>query len=112
MNDLKYDPELPFAVGHDHSEDVTARFSNRDDAIYLAREYKGMWVIDTTPKPKIPEDAEFIMWWAPETQRFAWRVPLGWKYWEVSASLLGDQETLESEIGDAEVTVLVRREDA
>lgn len=111
MSEFTYDPELPFAfVGSNGS--VYARFSQRELAMRYGREVQAGAVIDTTPKPKIPSDAEFIMWWAPETQRFAWRVPLGWKYWEVSASLFGDQKTLESEIGDAEVTVLVRKEDA
>ncbi|QOC59408.1 hypothetical protein SEA_LIFES_83 [Microbacterium phage Lifes] len=66
-------------------------------------------VIDTTPKPKIPEDAQHITW-GTETLAYSRYVDDLWYGWNHGHGL-SDEELLEM-IGDAEVTVLVRKEDA
>lgn len=59
MPELKYDPELPFAFISTANREV-ARFADREIAARFGNEIAVGSVVDTTPKPKIPEDAEFI----------------------------------------------------
>lgn len=58
MTDYKYDENLPYVVT-DAEGEVLARFRYRDVAEYCMGE---SFVIDTTPKPRVPEDAKFITW--------------------------------------------------
>lgn len=112
MSEIKYDPELPFAVvieDYPNEYVILGRCSTLQYAEDLLR--KGTIlrkIIDTTPKPKIPEDAEYISWRSYEMIQFAYRYENGeWAY-------AGDYWTLEGilkEIGDSEVTVLVRKEE-
>lgn len=116
MTELKYDPELPFVVGFDKDpQTVVARFGNVHYAMNFARESGGAWIVDTTPKPKIPDDAEFIyyMSWA-NSAHYAKRVGHPNNHvWETSnpTSQISEEDLL-IRIGDAEVIVLVRKEDS
>lgn len=116
MTDIAYDPELPYAVVQIRSDDPTnfplgviARLRDRDDAINMEDVYAPGYVevIDTTPKPKIPADAEYIAW-SPTFFRMdmAFRdegnPSKPWAYDGIRYS----EESLLEEIGDAEVTVL------
>ena len=116
--DIKYDPELPFVVAiENYSEDyvILGRCSTRQYAEDLVRNGTILRkIIDTTPKPKIPEDAEFIYYisWS-NSGAYARRVGhAANNVWETSNPISHvDEEDLLKTIGDAEVTVLVRKEE-
>lgn len=119
MSELKYDPELPFVVRIKFSEEILGRFQDLDDA---TQSLETIWasygaeVIDTTPKPKIPEGAEYITWSDPYDngeERIAMRYghPAN-KVWRVGVDTLDELDLLNDWIGDAEVTVLVRKEES
>lgn len=107
MTELEYHEEVPYAVMW--GDFLAARFSILENAERYAENTVGK-VIDTTPKPKIPEGAEFIMWGAPSCPEFASLLEVngkGHKIWSVR-NYRYDQQELGDYIGDAEVTVLVR----
>lgn len=116
MSDLKYDPELPFAYLDHTGSEVYARFKHRSDAEVFRERCNFGRVVDTTPKPKIPEDAEYIIWEDPYDngeERIARRYghPAN-KVWRVGVDTLDELDLLNDWIGDAEVTVLVRKEES
>ena len=111
MTDYPYDPDLPFAVVIPGSETVYARFRLRGSAEDYAEDTEGStWanVIDTTPKPRIPDDAEFVCWQTSAGMYYAQRVEAEWQTdtggWYTLDELL-------NEAGDAEIIVLDRRKD-
>lgn len=108
MLDIKYDPELPYAVLSRGEVKAHARYE--DEAEVFANHYLEGYVIDTTPKPKIPEDAEFIMWPARDGigPEFAVLKEDGLWHWDGDA--FAEAQILRY-VGDAEVTVLVRKEE-
>jgi len=110
MSELKYDPELPFAIEMQPGL-VWARFLTESDAHdYVERE--GGTFVDTTPKPKIPDDARFLHWFADAGNYVAiWENFNPLKPWGLESAYYSEEELLE-EIGDAEVTVLVRKGDS
>lgn len=61
MTYYPYDPDLPFAVVGKVSKKVYARFFLEGSASDWASTREGLKVIDTTPKPRIPDDAEFVI---------------------------------------------------
>ncbi len=65
MTDYKHDENLPYVVvGVDGR--VLARFRYQD----VAEDCMGeSFVIDTTPKPRVPEDAKFITWFDSNDER-------------------------------------------
>lgn len=120
MTDLKYDRELPFAVivrGGEKNGTVLGRFID----LFSAEQFRKAGevfreIVDTTPKPKIPEDAEFIIWddgsYLPQiAQRDSGPANLGWRYGAEEDYRWYSSESLSREIGDAEVTVLVRKDE-
>lgn len=106
MSKLKYDPELPYTVVS--LGEVRARARYEDEAELFASLYLEGYVIDTTPKPKIPKDAQHITWGKSKVaySRYYDGLWYGWNH----GRGLSDQEILKW-IGDAEVTVLVRKEE-
>ena len=77
MTDYEYDEKLPYVVT-DAEGEVLARFRYREVAEYCMGE---SFVIDTTPKPRVPEDAQFITWlingrarWFAERRNGDWAV--------------------------------------
>ena len=118
MTDIQHDYEFPFIARGVHSQRIWAKFTNRGNAeqyvrlvsSHLALNYE---VIDTTPKPKIPADAEYIMYLSNrfQTPRYAKRVghPAN-KVWELSypISQLSEEALLEL-IGEQDVIVLEPR---
>lgn len=106
MVELEYYKEVPYAVMADAF--LVARFSVESDARdYIERE--GGTFVDTTPKPKIPETAEFVYWAHGATDYYARNVGLG--YWLDDS---GDEYTLgqlNSRVDDTEVIVLKRADD-
>lgn len=111
MSELKYDPELPFAFISTANREV-ARFADREIAARFGKEIAVGSVVDTTPKPKIPEGAEFIYWDNGDGKVVAVREnynPL--KPWAIDGLYFDEADLIERFIGDAEVTVLVRKEE-
>lgn len=115
MTDLKYDPELPIWVSYSSGDRPIARFRHMVDA----NRYRDLLmsegvVIDTTPKPKIPEDAEFIFVENNDQSVFARREGIinGEMHWLIPGGYIMEAELVEDFIGDSEVTVLVRKEES
>lgn len=107
MTDIKYDPELPFAfVGT--SGEVVARFSDFEFARRFGVDCLVGSVVDTTPKPKVPEDAEFIIWEFEGETNMAYREDHDW----YTSEGWWTTRDLEEALKDAEVTVLVRKEES
>lgn len=116
MTDLTYDPELPYAVVTTGQNGLNSRFRYRNEAETHVGSATWLELIDTTPKPKIPEDAEYIIWEDPYDngeERIARRYghPAN-KVWRVGVDTLDELDLLNDWIGAAEVTVLVRKEDS
>ena len=69
VESLEHDPAFPYVVLF--WDYVAAKFpsglSGKNNAKDFAERGHGKFV-DTTPKPKIPEDAEFITWTDPSTR--------------------------------------------
>lgn len=113
MSELTYDPELPFVVIE--GGQISCKFRMIDDANYWISDVSGMGeVIDTTPKPKIPEDAEFVYVELKDGPYYVRKRADGsWVDQTSSQFTSTDHLTrfLNGE-GDAEVTVLVRKEES
>ena len=97
---------VPFAFISTANREV-ARFADREIAARFGKEVMVGSVVDTTPKPKIPEDAEFIVWKTGGETYMAYREGGEWygseEWWP--------EEALSLELKDAEVTVLVRKDE-
>ncbi len=111
MTEYAYDPEFPFVVA-DSNDHLIARAENQyvANVIYRAFNETGR-LIDTTPRPKIPEDARFIYWKDvdgypvfAERDRDEWLLADG--------SLYSTEDLLRYGIKDSEITVLVPKEEA
>lgn len=115
MTDYEYDPDFPYVlVNVDYRPHTRWAVKGEADR-FLEKEWEGYGrVIDTTPRPKIPDDAEFVyyMSWA-NSAHYAKRVGHPNNHvWETSNPTSNvSEEDLLIRIGDAEVTVLVRKED-
>lgn len=102
-----YDPDFPYVVVW--GEYGAARFESSINAASYATQSVGN-VIDTTPKPKIPEGADFITWVDEAGQEIAFRENFNpRKPWSFYGDYYSSEALIEL-IGDAEVTVLVPRE--
>lgn len=67
--DYEYDPDLPYVVVGVVTGMLSARFRSGVDAEEYALGHDYLEVIDTTPKPRVPDDAEWIFWWSPTGRR-------------------------------------------
>ena len=107
MSELKYDSEFPYVLVNVNGEEHT-RWANKKLAEhFLQKEWEGYGrVIDTTPKPKIPADAQHITW-GTQTLAYSRYIDDLWYGWNHGHGL-SDEELL-GMIGNAEVTVLVRK---
>lgn len=107
MTDYPYDEKFPYVVTWGNFG--AARFSREDNADSYAKETMGK-VIDTTPAPKIPADAEFIHWETPSNAQY-YAKRLGHpnnKVWLQDSGRNYDEDDLIEAIGEAEVVVLKR----
>lgn len=114
MTELKYDPELPFAViiREDHQENtIVGRCSSYDYAEQLVNAGSRILreIVDTTPKPKIPEDAEFVRWDAPSGKYDYYARKMSGGSWRLDRGTVLSLTELIQTIGDSEVTVLVAK---
>lgn len=62
MTDYEYDPDLPYVVEGVRDGDMYARFRDKGFAEEYVEDFAGLRFIDTTPKPRVPKDAEWITW--------------------------------------------------
>lgn len=110
MTELKYDPELPFAVIGASSGLLYARFTNKIEATNWVGAKNSLRVVDTTPKPKIPEDAQMIRVGDPIYGGFfALRdETMGW--WVDGEYIDSEEEFFEDWVEDRDITVLVEKE--
>lgn len=110
MSDLKHDPEFPYAIvfnGH-----VIAKFPaegmGKVNAIQYAADVYDSELVDTTPKPKIPADADYLIWEFNGETGMAYRDGGEWygavEWWT--------GEEMAENLKFAEVTVLVRKEES
>lgn len=114
MSDLKHDPEFPYVVliREDHGPDnILGKFSDiayatqlKNAGIAALRE-----VVDTTPKPKIPDDAQHITWGKKQVA-YSRHYDGLWYGWNHGRGL--SEAELLTWIGDDEVTVLVHKEES
>lgn len=82
MPEYAHDPELPFVLVYSTGDKPLARFRMEGDANAFASHFMSeSLVIDTTPKPLIPEDAMFIYWRDSDDQPYFAR-RTGDTYWE------------------------------
>lgn len=111
MTDYEYDPQLPYVVTIDGV--IQARFRSYSRAGEHAADlgHFRARVIDTTPKPRVPDDANYIVWWDVNAcPRFACRVMPGSQHWRLDDQY--DSVTFESLPGvtpETEFTVLDER---
>lgn len=104
--EIKYDPELPFAFISTANREV-ARFADREIAARFGEEVMVGRVVDTTPKPKIPEDADYLIWEFNGETGMAYRDGGEW----YGAGEWWTAEEMAENLKFAEVTVLVRKEE-
>lgn len=112
--DLKHDPELPYAFIY--KGNLEARFHYETDANEFFECCGYGEVVNTTPKPKIPADAKYITW---INQADNGEALIAFKYghpdnkvWKVGWDYYDEADLISELIGDSEVVVLVPREDA
>ncbi len=111
MTEYAYDPEFPYIVESRKTGRYVARFADPMKAMHYASDNEGLWVIDTTPRPKIPEDARFIYW--TDEDGYPGFAERGDDEWLLpDGSLYSTADLLEDVIGDYEITVLVPKEDS
>lgn len=105
-----YDPDFPYVVKGGFGYPY-ARFNQLAFAVQAAAELDTQ-VIDTTPKPKIPEDAEFIYVADGDQSLFAKRAGVmdGAMMWLLPGDYITEAQLIDDYIGDSEVTVLVPKE--
>lgn len=121
-DEVKYDPELPYALVRTQGESdryplgVVARTRTLEDVMELSNHYQKAYfeVVDTTPKPKIPEDANYIFVEDGDQSVFARREGIvnGEMHWLIPGGFIMEAELIEDYIGSQEVIVLVPKEDA
>lgn len=104
MTEYAYDPASPYVVAGRESGILFSRFRHEEDAQEYA-DTLGFIMIDTTPKPKIPVDAQHITW-GRKNAAYS-RIDDRWYGWTDTG--LSEGAMLEL-IGDAEVIVLVPKE--
>ena len=113
MAEYEYDENLPYVVESVVRDEggLIARFARRNDAEHAVIQAFNARVIDTTPKPRIPDDAKFISWTYPESGLIcaAARGIDGWHY--DGDYNLTSEELIANYIEDEAVTVLDVRAD-
>lgn len=105
MTDYPYDPELPFVVTIGGI--LIARVKSESIAAEIAHGHLGR-VVDTTPAPKIPADAEFIYWMSEDKWEIEYYARKVGTYWLTDQGYEHDIDELLAKIGDDEVVVLKR----
>lgn len=106
MTEYKYDENLPYVV--EYLSEAVARFREFDEADAWAGGARNHRIIDTSPKPRVPEDAKFVTWCGRDGgRRFAERTSNGWEI--VGYGLISAIENLPGVTPDTVFTVLDER---
>ena len=110
MTEYEYDPDLPYVVtyrdvlqGRFATFDLAHRFVRSDDRL------PGYRISDTTPKPRVPEDAQFITWMGDGYRLFAWPSDLEGRWFDDTGSVNVALEDLPGVTPDTVFTVLDER---
>lgn len=109
--EIKHDPEFPFLVTSCKGGPAIARFCS----IWHARNYLHVngtpfWEItDTTPKPRIPEDAAYITWRDPETRGVLYARRISFEQWVTAYQVILSEDELIDYIEGAEIFALDKR---
>ena len=110
MSDYEYDPDLPYVVAGAVTGMLSARFRSGVDAEVYAFGHAYLEVIDTTPKPRVPEDAQFITYQGRTGLRFYARRALNGLWIDHDDDLAGeDVQSLPCVTPDTVFTVLDER---
>ena len=109
MNNYEYDPDLPYVL--EVSGFMLARTKQPQHARYLASAYvKSAKVIDTTPKPRVPDDAEHVVWIYAGTPNYRMYAEKSNGLWLYEDALDGSSlEDLPGVTADTVFTVLEER---
>lgn len=86
-----YDSDLPYVATH--TGVVIGRFSDEywAEAFIESRRYGSDYkIIDTTPAPRVPEDASYVTWWEGSLKHVAFRTLDGWRLYARNACPLED----------------------
>lgn len=105
MTDYEYDEDLPYVV--EREGDQVARFAEQEAAEHFASQRYLHRVIDTTPKPRVPEDAKFVTWPAWGTVFTARQTQVG--NWDMNGSQYSSLEDLPGVTPETVFTVLDER---
>ena len=73
----EYDPDLPYVVAYPDGT-VACRTDTLVHAEVFRDRIAARHVIDTTPKPRVPEDAEWILWVTPGDRYRVAQRNVGW----------------------------------
>ena len=109
MTDYEYDENLPYVVVGAVTGRLSARFRSGVDAEVYARGHAYLKLIDTTPKPRVPEDAQFITWMGDGYRLFAWPSDLEGRWFDDTGSVNVALEALPGVTPDTVFTVLDER---
>ena len=110
MTDYPYDPDLPYVVtyrdvlqGRFATFDLAHRFVRSDDRL------PGYRISDTTPKPRVPEDAQWITWYSRQHRAHYVALNEGPDSWTIAEVYEGPLEDLPGVTPDTVFTVLDER---
>lgn len=107
MTDYEYDEKLPYVVVGAVTGRLSARFWSGVDAEEYALGHAYLEVINTTPKPRVPDDAAAIVWWLNGCAYIARHDGLG--DWVLNGSSYDSPEDLPGVTPDTVFTVLEER---
>ena len=103
MTGYEYNEDFPFVAVNDFGFAV-ARFAHKQ---HIKAYLPNCVVVDTTPKPRVPEDAKYITWLDPVARWYAERTAFGWK--ADSGTIADSLEDLPGVDPDTVFTVLDER---
>lgn len=113
MTECEYDEKFPYVVATT-SGTAMGRFPDAGMADRFAETFRLHFspdIIDTTPRPRIPDDAKFITWTYSGVE-FIYAAARGVDGWHYDGTYgLTSEELIETYIGDEAITVLDVRED-
>ena len=111
MSGYEYDPDLPYVVAYPDGT-VACRTDTLVHAEVFRDRIAARHVIDTTPKPRVPDDAKFITYQGRTGLRFYARRALNGLWIDHDDDLAGeDVQSLPCVTPDTVFTVLDAREE-
>ena len=115
MNNYPYDPDLPYVLVNTLTGNTMGRATSRPIAENFSENFSAglaVKIIDTTPKPRVPDDAKFITYQGRTGLRFYARRALNGLWIDHDDDLAGeDVQSLPCVTPDTVFTVLDAREE-